>query len=330
MFMPNRKTLAAALLAAALSFAPRIADAQQWTAYTYLPSPNMNGVRALQAVAQDFEAASGGKIKVQVNVGGSLPIAGNSITQAVGDGIVHLADDGFFSGNVEMGGIVGLPMLFTSWEEYEKGLAILMPPLKKAFEQQGVVILGYYSWPVQVLWTSKKMTGLEDYQGLKIRPSSPEQAEFVRRFGGIPVSMSSSEVASALQTGVIDGAFTASVSGGRIWKEQLKYNYRLGLNYFPSLLTVNKEMFDALSPELQKALRDSAMKRGQEATDANLADEASATKELAAGGITVTEGSAADSAKGVETIKSYWDEWAKGRSKQTQAVLAEVRKALGR
>ena len=106
---------------------------EHWVAYSYLPSTNMSGVKALEGIARDFGKATNGNIKITVNVGGSLPIPGNAVTQAVGDGIVQMGDDGFFSGNVEVGGIMGLPLLFNSWSEYEKGLQILMPTLEKAF-----------------------------------------------------------------------------------------------------------------------------------------------------------------------------------------------------
>lgn len=306
------------------------AQAETWTAYTYLPSPTVEGSKALQDIAAQVSEITGGRITANFSVGGSMPIAGNTITQAVGDGIIHLADDGFFSGNVELGGIFGLPLLFQSWEEYEKGLEVVMPYLADAFLEQNVVVLGNYSWPEQVLFTNEKMTGLDDYKGLKIRPSSPEQAEFVRRMGGTPVSMSSAEVAAAMQTGVVNGVFTASVSGGRIWRDQINYNYRLPLNYFPSLIVMNQATFESLPSDEQDALKNYVVERTTAATKLNSEDEAGVTKEFADSGMTVTEPTQADFDAGLAAISSYWDEWAKSRSERTQQVLAEVRQVLGR
>ena len=104
-------------------------------------------------------------------------------------------------------------------------------------------------------FSSKKLISLADIKGQKIRVTSPEQSEFIRRLGGIPVTIGAPQVPSALDRGVVDGVLTASTGGGNIWKDLLKYNYRLGINYFNSVLIVNKERFAKLSPDIQGKVR---------------------------------------------------------------------------
>jgi len=303
---------------------------EQWTAYSHLSSANTTAAKALQHIADDFAAATNGQIVTQVNVGGQLPIASNAVTQAVGDGVIQLADNGYYSGDIPIGGILGLPLLVSTPAEYDAALKVWTPHLATEFDKRGVVLLAAYTFPSQVLFSTKEITALDGYVGLKVRPSSPEQAEFIRRFGGVPISTNSSEIASALQTGTIDALFTASSSGGTTYKDLWKYNYRLGLNYFVSLFVVNKDTFEGLSQEHQTALKDIAQRRAAEASQIMSESEGAATQALAAAGVTVSEPSADDSAKAVQTISSFWDDWGKSQSAETQAVLAEVRAAIGK
>ena len=92
-------------------------------------------------------------------------------------------------------------------------------------------------------------------KGQKIRVTSPEQGEFVRRFGGTPVTIGAAEVPSALDRGVVDGVFTASSGGGKIWRDLLKSSYRLGPNFFDASIAVNKTAFEKLAPAVQQAAR---------------------------------------------------------------------------
>ena len=123
----------------------------------------------------------------------------------------------------------------------------MAPYLEKAFEKKGVIVLGQYLYPFQVGFSSKKLTSLADIKGQKIRVTSPEQGEFIKRLGGVPVTLGAPEVPSALDRGVVDGVLTASTGGGNVWKDLLKFNYRLGINYFNSVFIVNKERFGKLT-----------------------------------------------------------------------------------
>ncbi|MBZ0146672.1 MAG: TRAP transporter substrate-binding protein DctP, partial [Pseudorhodoplanes sp.] len=251
------------IAAFALSLAlPNRAAAKEWKSYTYIDAVTTPAYRGLQKLSADFEKATGGAILIKPNVGGSLPIKASSITQAVGDGVLQIADDMAFVGNIKIGGLIRLPFLMDSSADYDKARAIWIPYADKELARVGVKLLAEYHYPAQVLFSSKPVTKLEDIKGLKIRVSSPEQAEFVNRFGGIPVTLSPPDVPSALQSGVINGVLTASAGGGRVWRDFFTHNYRLPVNWTNSLFIVNQGIFDALGAadkeKLVKAARDAA------------------------------------------------------------------------
>jgi TRAP-type C4-dicarboxylate transport system substrate-binding protein len=322
----QRALLSAALVLALAATASAETD---WTGYTYLASNTSIGSQAMQDLADEFAAATGGEVKIQLNLAGALPIKAADITQSVGDGVFDIAADGFFLGTIEEGGVLRLPMLFTSMERFQAGVAAVTPFLEQSFAEKNVVLLAQYLYPLQVSWGTGQITRLDDLAGKKLRVSSPEQGAFVTAFGGSPVTIGGAEVPTALQTGVVEGVFTASVGGGRLWKDQLHSTYRLGPNYFNSVIIVNKDAFDALSPEHQAVLRELAQKHAARATQRQIEDETATTAELAAGGISVYEPTEADVQRAVDAMRPYWQEWAAGKSASTQAALAAALDAIG-
>jgi len=303
--------------------------AEDWTGYTYLASDSSIGAKNLIELGEEFSEATGGEVDVSINLAGSLGIKAADITQAVGQGIVEIAADGFFLGAIEEGGILRLPMMFSSIEDFNKGLDVVTPYLEEAFAEKNVVLLGQYVYPLQVSFATFDMTSLEDMDGKRMRVSSPEQGEFVAAFGGAPFTIGGAEVPAALQTGVVDGVFTASVGGGNLWKDQLKSTYRMGPNFFNSAIIVNKDAFEALSPEHQKLLRELGAKYAKKATEEQAASEAEITAQLQAGGMKVFEPKPGDVEKAVELMTPYWDKWGETKSDRTQKALAETRAALG-
>src|ERR1700755_3120649 len=63
------------------------------------------------AMIERIEKETNGEVKIKFHLAGSLPINVTNITQAVADGVVQFADDGFFQGNIPIGGILRLPLL---------------------------------------------------------------------------------------------------------------------------------------------------------------------------------------------------------------------------
>lgn len=306
------------------------ASAKEWKSYTYIDAVTTPAYRGLQKLANDFEKATNGAITIKPNVGGSLPIKANSITQAVADGVLPIADDMAFVGNIKIGGLIRLPFLMESAADYDKARAIWLRHAEKELAAMGVKVLAEYHYPAQVLFASKPVTKLEDMKGLKIRVSSPEQGEFVKRFGGVPVTLAPPELPSALQAGVINGVLTASAGGGRTWRDFFTHNYRLPVNWTNSMFVVNQRVFDSLSPadqeKLVKAAKDAAASVEKELSDG----EDTATEEFRKTGMVVTIPTEAEMKTAASAIADYWQPWAEQKGADAVSALAEIRSALGR
>lgn len=323
---------AALVLALTISLATALPAraADKWDLYVYNAVSTVAAVKGLVKVTDEIEKETGGALSVRLHLGGSLPINTTTITPAVSDDVVQMGDDGYFLGNVPIGGVLRLPMLIQSLDEYRKAATIMEPYLQKAFERKGVIVLGQYLYPYQVAFSSKKLTSLGDFKGQKIRVTSPEQSEFIKLLGGVPVTIGAPEVPSALDRGVVDGVLTASSGGGNIWKDLLKYNYRLGINYFNSVIIVNKERFNKLPQDVQAKVRKIVGDNMPLITSAMQGEEKVLTKKFADGGMVITKESPADVQQGMKIMAAYWDEWAKTKGPEATEALKKVRAALGR
>lgn len=309
---------------------PARAQATTWVATTYVPSVQMASYRGMEKFAAAVARETQGRLVIRMNVGGALPIPAANIAQAVADDMVQFGVDAFYTGTIPLAGIARLPMLLTSDADFAAAERVLLPEVERAYAAQGVVPLAHYSYPLQVTYSRRKLASLADIAGLKLRVSSPEQGEFVRRFGGSPVNIGPSDVPAALQSGAVDGAITATAGGGRIWRDHFKFNYRLGINYFDSYVIVNRAALEKLAPATRETLRRAARAAAAEISADLRTEEADVNRHNAAGGMTLVEPTAADSATATQRMTPYWDEWARGRDARTRDLLRQVRAAVGR
>jgi TRAP-type C4-dicarboxylate transport system substrate-binding protein len=325
----TRRESLGCLLAAAATIAMPAHAKTTWRAYTYNAVSTVTSVKGLNALFEAIQKETGGQLGVRLNLGGTLPITATNISQAVSDNVIQFGDDAFFVGSVPVGGAVRLPMLLPRRDQFEKAWAVAAPYLKSDYEKKNVVLLGRYIFPENVFWSKKPLTSLADLAGQKIRVISPEQAEFIKLLGGIPVTLGTSEVPAALDRGVVDGVLTASSGYGYVWRDLLKYSWRLNVSFIDSLLLVNKGAWDKLPADLQQKVQALVDEHTARIGQAMAAEDAELTQKLAAQGVVITEPSPADLAEAERRVSGYWTAWAEQRP-AAREVLEKIRAAVGR
>ena len=328
---PVPRSIIRTVLTACLLFAASaVQAATTWDCYVYNPLAKQPSVDAVIRMIDEVKDKTNGELLINMHLGGSLPIKADSITAAVADNVIQFGDDGFATGTIPITGVLRLPMLLQSPSDLSKAMAIIRPYLEAAYSKRGIEILGQYSYPFQVFWGRKKITELTDLKGLKIRVTSVEQGEFVRRFGGVPLTLGSPDGAAALDRGVVDGAMTASSGGGLAWHDLLKYRYDFPTSYVNSTYVVNKEAMDTLPPDTQKILRDAAAKWSVWSTDEMNRQENEVTAQFGREGMILTTATPAEIAEATEKMRPYWDEWSKTHGADARAALQKIRAAVGR
>jgi TRAP-type C4-dicarboxylate transport system substrate-binding protein len=321
------RALAAALL---LLFTAHARAATVWECYVYNPVATLPSVQGITRLIDSVKKQTNGELEINLHLGGSLPIKATDITAAVGDNVVQLGDDGFATGTIPITAILRLPLLLQSYQDLDKAMTILRPHLDDAYGKRGIVVLSQYSYPFQVIWGKKKIAALADIKGLKLRVTSVEQGEFVRRFGGVSLPLGTPDVAAALDRGVVDGVFTASSGGGLTWHDLLKYRYGFPTSYVNSTVVVNRESFEKLSPAAQKIIRDAATESAAWVTGEMQRMEDEVTAQFGREGMQLTAASPDDIKEATEKLRPYWDEWATKHSAEAVSILKEIRAAVGR
>jgi TRAP-type C4-dicarboxylate transport system substrate-binding protein len=310
--------------------ASTVRAATTWECYVYNPLAKQPSVDAVVRMIEEVRQKTNGDLLINLHLGGSLPIKADSITAALADNVIQFGDDGFATGTIPITGVLRLPMLLQSPADLAKAMNIVRPYLDTAYGKRGMEVLGQYSYPFQVVWGRKKITSLTDIKGLKLRVTSVEQGEFIRRFGGVALTMGSPDVAAALDRGVVDGGLTASSGGGLLWHDLLKYRFAFPVSYVNSTYVVNKEAMEKLSPTTQKVLREAAVTWTDWATKEMIRLEDDVTAQFGREGMILTTATPEEIAQATEKMRPYWNEWAKAHGADATAALAQIRAAANR
>ena len=128
---------------------------------------------------------------------------------------------------------------------------------KKCLEEEWseVAFCGIFSSDTYVLWSNKEVKTLDDLKGMKIRIPAKGWVDIIEAWGAVPVSISSSEMYSALDKGIVDAVFYPFTGGyGYKLQEVADYIVQVGspTGSAPTSIIMNKESFEALPQDLQK------------------------------------------------------------------------------
>jgi len=219
----------------------------------------------LKRFAAAVEKDSGGRIKPEIYPAsqlGAIPrqIEGTQFGSIQG----WVGPPEFLVGVDERYEVLSSPGLFTSAEQY--GRTVQDPTVRDLILGLGgnKGLFGAAIFPIgpSSIITRKQIQHLSDYAGLKIRVlASQFQLEMIRRMGGSPVAMTLADVLPALQQGAIDGSLTTMTQYTTLhYIDAAKYVVETDQPYVTSISVLSKKWLDGLPPDLQKIVRDDAVK----------------------------------------------------------------------
>jgi len=124
---------------------------------------------------------------------------------------------------------------------------------KKEYENMGVYLAHYQTISPYHLISKKPIRKLEDMKGLKVRSGGGPIGEAVKRLGAVPVLITTAEVYSAFQRGLIDAVllYDSGFVSFRL-HEIGKYRTELSLGTAGIPYCLNQKTFDGLPDDLKK------------------------------------------------------------------------------
>ena len=193
---------------------------------------------------------------------------------------------GITSGAVDLGGVVGvvgfpkinknfnvatIPGLFDSFEQQreffqksDKGSEIWGDLLKKT---NSTLVMYNPVGPVMTFSGARELSGVDAMKDLKARRLIGAEEPMWKAYGAKIVGLKTSEVYTALQTGMIDTINTPPQSiRAYSWWEFLKFGQRPYQYFADAYIMANSDWFNKLPSDLQKVVQDAGKKFGDVST----------------------------------------------------------------
>ena len=306
----TRRTLHALSGALLAGLAVSAGAQTKWDLPSAYPASNMHTENLAQFV-KDVDAATGGKLKIQVHDNASL-FKAPEIKRAVQGGQAQAGEILLvnFQNEWPLWGIDGIPFLATSYADSFKLYQASKATLQKKLGEQGMVLLYAGAWPPQGIFTKKQVASAADMKGIKWRAYSPATARIGELVGAQPVTVQQAELSQAMATGVVE-SYMSSGSTGYDTKtyEHLKFFADTQAWLPKNAVIANKKAFDALDKATQDGLLKAAAEAEQRGWTASERKTGEYLDLLKKNGMTVYPPSAqlkADMQKVGETMLKEW------------------------
>ena len=216
--------------------------------------------RLCRTFARDVEKATGGSLTFEVYPNSSL-MKTNAQFSAMRKGALDLSlyPMPYAGGEVPELNIGLMPCLVSSYEQaaaWKK--AAVGQKLTKLMEDKGIVMLAWVWQAGGVATRERRLVGIEDAKGQKVRGGSREMDLMMQKAGAAVLSLPSNESYAAMQTGAADAIITSSTSLISFRLEELSKHLTTGRGYsywfMCEPLMMSKAIFDALSASEKDAL----------------------------------------------------------------------------
>jgi len=244
------------------------------------------------ATLETFDAAVNGILDCDMT-GGAYQTGKNSAFQFVGD---------------IMGGY-DTPYQQLSWLYYGGGYEAA----QELYNKEGMQLIGWWIYGQESMSSSRPLAGPEDLKGWKFRSPPGLETEIFTAMGASPIVMDFTEIFTALETGIIDGADASGLANnvGLGIYDIVKHATYPGFHSMPSdHLACNKMVWDSLT-EGERRIIDTAMQKVSLQTAlSNDKKNAEAAAMLKSQGVTLYDWSAEDRAAFRARAQGAWDTFA--------------------
>ena len=278
--------------------------------------------------ADDVSVMSGGDINIEMFYSSSVVATTETFDAAI-NGILDCDATGGayqtgknpafqFVGDI-MGGY-DTPWQQYSWLYYGDGYAAA----QELYNAQNMQLIGWAIYGQESLSSSKPIRGFEDLKGWKFRSPPGMETEIFEKMGASPIVMDFTEIFTALETGIIDGADASGLYNnvGLGLYDIVKHATYPGFHSMPSdHLACNLDVWNGLTEQQRRIIDTAWQKVSFQIALSNELNNNAAAAQLRAEGVTLHNWSAEDRAAFRVAAQAAWDDWGT-RSPEAGAILA--------
>jgi TRAP-type C4-dicarboxylate transport system substrate-binding protein len=221
----------------------------------------------LKEMAQRWDQASGGQVKLRIYAGGAQGSEGDMVRK-IAIGQLQAAS----ISNVGMHDVIpepqalSVPFLFDSQAQMECAFAKVRPRIEAALEQRGLVAIQWSRIGAIHLFCSSAHRAPSDMKDAKVWAweGDPKSVEAFRAAGLKPVVLSSSDIVPSLQTGMIDCVPNVPiyVLTARLY-EKASHMLDLPWSWMLGATLVRKETWEKVPPDTRAKLLAIAKELGE-------------------------------------------------------------------
>ena len=192
-------------------------------------------------------------------------------------------------------------------------------------------LIGWSIYGQESLSSSKPIAGFEDLKGWKFRSPPGMETEIFQELGASPIVMDFTEIFTALETGIIDGADASGLANnvGLGLYDIVKHATYPGFHSMPSdHLACNKDVWDGLSESQRRIIDTAWQKLSFQVALSNEKANAEAAAKLKADGVTLYDWSDADRREFRRAAQVAWEDWGL-RSPEAGVLMKSHKEYLG-
>ncbi|WP_149535273.1 TRAP transporter substrate-binding protein [Siccirubricoccus phaeus] len=326
-----RRFAGALLAAACLALAQPAAAQTRWVMASAYPEANFH-TRNLRQFVQEVEAATQGKLQIQLHSNASL-LPMPQIKRAVQTGQIQLGEillsvfgneDPFFE-------VDGVPFLAETWAASAALMQASAPFIRARLQRQGVELLYMANWASQGFYTREPVTNLEQLRGARFRAYNAITIRMAELMGAVPVTVQSAELAQAFATNVVTVMFTSAQTGvdTSAWDYARVYTDVGGMRARNAVLA-NARAMAALDAPMREAVREAAARAAERGLELAKEAERATAARLREQGMQVAEPSPALMTQLREVGAKQVQDWLGRAGEDGQKMMEQYRALLAR
>jgi TRAP-type transport system periplasmic protein len=206
-----------------------------------------------------------------------------------------------------------VPLAYADYHELDCTIEQLGPQIEKQLAAKGFVLLGWSDAGWARFFTKDPVRTPDDMKKLKmfVWAGDDQYAELWKKAGFNPVPLPSTEISTALQTGLVN-AVTTTVQGAVLlqWYRQVKYMTDLNWAVFLGAIVVSTSTWEKIPADVRPLLKESARKACRRLSEFSRQSEARDIEVLKKHGVRV-----------IDVDTAVLDQW----RKLIDGVLPQVR-----
>jgi TRAP-type transport system periplasmic protein len=227
--------------------------------------------------------------------------------------------------------VLELPFLFKNDKEVDYVRERMAPDFEKQFAEAGYILLSWGDVGWTHLYSNIAIEKRADLAATKMWAwtDDPIVRAFFKRLGVNGVPLGVPDVLPSLQTGHIDACYASPLAAVALqWYKKVKFATSVPISYSIGALVVRKPVFEAMSAEDQKIVREAGLTMGKNLMAVVRADNERARKAMERQGVKFWPTPAALVTEFEKEAQAVWEELGGPGKLYSKELLAKVRQYI--